>query len=61
MGAAMAVITTQSTIRCRCGRKLSNLKEINDDGGKQKFLTQRCGDCGELTVVRSDGLAMATH
>ena len=61
MGAAMAIITKQSTIRCRCGRKLSNLKEINDDDGEQKFLTQRCEKCGELNVVRSDGLVMVGH
>jgi hypothetical protein len=41
---------------------LSDLKEINDDGdGKQKFLTQRCEHCGELIVIRSDGVVMVTH
>jgi hypothetical protein len=58
----MAMITTQSIIQCRCGHRLSNLKEINDDGnGKQKFLTQRCENCGDLLVVRSDGVVMASH
>lgn len=58
----MVIVTTQSIIRCRCGHRLTDLREINDDGnGKQKFLTQRCGNCGELIVVRSDGVVMATH
>lgn len=58
----MTAITTQSIIRCRCGHNLSDLREINDDGGgKQKFFTQRCEQCGQLIVVRSDGSVMATH
>lgn len=58
----MVAITTQSIIQCRCGHRLSDLKEINDDGdGKQKFLTRRCENCGELIVVRSDGVVMATR
>jgi hypothetical protein len=58
----MVTVTAQSIIRCRCGNRLSDLKEINDDGdGKQKFLTQRCDQCGELLVIRSDGVVMATH
>ena len=58
----MDAITTQSIVPCRCGQMLSDLKEINDDsGGKQKFFTQRCEQCGVLTVIRSDGVVMASH
>ena len=58
----MVVITTQSIVRCTCGHRLSDLREINEDGdGKQKFLTQRCENCGYLLIVRNDGLVMATH
>lgn len=58
----MTVITTQSIIQCPCGQRLSHLREINEDGdGKQKFLTQRCENCGYLLIVRNDGLVMATH
>ena len=56
------VITTHSIVQCPCGHRLSDLREINEDGdGKQKFLTQRCENCGYLLIVRNDGLVMATH
>lgn len=57
----MVVITTQSIVRCPCGHRLSGLREIEDGDGKQKFLTQRCENCGYLLIVRNDGLVMATH
>ena len=40
---------------------MSNLKEVNDEGNGKKFFAQRCESCGELVVVRSDGVPMATH
>jgi hypothetical protein len=55
------LLTTESTIRCRCGRELSALREITDSGGGKKFLTQRCEGCGQINLIRNDGVEMPTH
>jgi hypothetical protein len=57
----MIIITSRSIVRCVYGHALSNLKEIDVDGDGKQFLRQRCENCGDLLLVRSDGVVMVTH
>ncbi|TWC00447.1 hypothetical protein FBZ93_105244 [Bradyrhizobium macuxiense] len=41
----------QTTVRCKCGQELTNLRLLVDSQTGTRFLTERCEACGEIAII----------